>query len=80
MKPIAAVMEERGIAIAELVSGSRLDAKLVKAIVSGNYIPSPGQRQALAAVLGLSASDISWDHAVTVQHLRGNGPQCGRST
>jgi hypothetical protein len=80
MKPIATVMEESGITLAGLVAAAKLDTKLVKAIVAGNYIPSPSQRQALAAALGVSASDVSWDHAVPVQHLRGNGPQCGRST
>ena len=34
----------------------------------------------LAAALGVSTDDISWDHAVPVEHLRGNGPQTGRAT
>jgi transcriptional regulator with XRE-family HTH domain len=80
MKPIARCMEEAGIGLAQLVTASGLDGKLVKAIVSGNYTPSPSQRQRLAAALGVSTGDISWGHAVTVEHLRGNGPQCGRST
>ncbi len=80
MKPIAHYMEEAGITVGQLVTASGLDAKLVKAIASGNYIPSPSQRQRLAAALGVSTDEISWDHAVPVQHLRGNGPQCGRST
>ena len=80
MKAIAQVMEETGISVGELVKSTGLDAKLVKAVVSGNYTPSPSQRQRLAAALGVSTDDISWGHAVAVQHLRGNGPQCGRST
>jgi hypothetical protein len=80
MKPLARHMEEAGISVGQLVTAARLDAKLVKAIVSGNYIPSPSQRQRLAAALGVSSDDISWEHAVPVQHIRGNGPQCGRST
>ena len=80
MKPIARYMEVAGITVAQLGTAAGLDRKLVKAIVSGNYIPSPLQRQRLAAALGLSTDDISWDHAVPVDHLRGNGPQCGRST
>jgi hypothetical protein len=80
MKAIAQVMEETGIGVGELVKSTGLDAKLVKAVVSGNYTPSPSQRQRLAAALGVSTDDISWGHAVAVQHLRGNGPQCGRST
>lgn len=64
----------------QLIAAARLDAKTVKAIVSGNYTPSPIQRERLAAALGVSIDDVSWDHAVAVQHLRGNGPQCGRNT
>jgi ribosome-binding protein aMBF1 (putative translation factor) len=80
MKPIARHLEEAGISVAELVAASGLDAKVVKAIVSGNYTPSPVQRQRLAAALGVSTEEISWGHAVPVEHLRGNGPQSGRST
>jgi hypothetical protein len=80
MQPIAFYMEEAGINLGQLVAATGLDAKLVKAIVSGNYTASPSERQRLAAALGVSTGDISWEHAVPVQHLRGNGPQCGRST
>jgi cyanate lyase len=80
VKSIAHYMEETGIGVGQLVTATGLDAKLVKAIISGNYTPSPSQRQRLAATLGVPADDISWGHAVPVQHLRGNGPQCGRST
>jgi hypothetical protein len=80
MKPIARYLEESGVTIEQLIAASGLDAKSVKAIVSGNYTPSPGQRQRLAAALGLAVEDISWGHAVPVEHLRGNGPQSGRST
>jgi hypothetical protein len=66
--------------IGQLVAAAGLDAKLVKAIVSGNYTPSPSQRKCLAAALGVAIDDISWGHTVPVQYLRGNGPQSGRST
>ena len=80
MKPIARCMEETGISVEQLVTAAGLDAKLVQAIVSGNYTPSPSQRQRLAAALGVPVEEIAWGHAVPVQHMRGNGPQCGRST
>ena len=80
MKPIARYMEDAGISVDQLVAAAGLDAKLVKAIVSGNYTPSPSQRQRLAAALGVSTDDISWGHTVPVEHMRGNGPQSGRST
>ena len=80
MRPIARHLEEMGISIAQLAVAAELDEKLVKAIVNGNYIPSPLQRERLAAALGVSKDDISWGHAVPVEHMRGNGPQSGRPT
>ncbi len=80
MKPITRYLEESGISVAQLVKDTGMDARQVKAIVSGNFTPSPSQRQRLAAALGVPAEEISWDHAVPVEHLRGNGAQCGRNT
>ncbi|HUI77592.1 MAG TPA: helix-turn-helix transcriptional regulator [Bryobacteraceae bacterium] len=80
MKPLAHYMEAAGISVAQLVTITGLDAKLVTAIATGNYTPSPSQRERLAAALGLSKDDISWGHAIPVQHLRGNGSQTGRPT
>jgi transcriptional regulator with XRE-family HTH domain len=73
-------MEEAGMTLDQLVRAAGLDAKLVKAIVNGNFTPSPLQREKLAAALGVSIEDVSWEHSVPVQHMRGNGPQFGRST
>jgi plasmid maintenance system antidote protein VapI len=73
-------MEKQAVSLDDLVAAAGIDAKTVRAIVSGNYTASPAQRQRLAAALGVAIEDISWDHSVEVQYLRGNGPQCGRST
>ena len=72
-------MEEIGMSPEQLVASSGLDVKLVRAIVTGNYTPSPEQRQRLAAAMGLSIEDIAWGHAVPVEHMYGHGPQFGRS-
>lgn len=64
----------------QLAAASGLDSPRVKAIVSGNYTPSPSDRQRLATALGVSIGEIAWGHSVPVEHLRGNGPQSGRST
>ena len=80
VKPVRWYLEQSGITVDELVAASGMEPRLVKAIVSGNYIPSPAQRQRLAGALGIPKEDISWEHAVPVQHIRGNGPQSGRST
>ena len=73
-------MEEIGVSAAQLAATAGLDRKQVDAIARGNFTASPLQRQRLAAALGVSLEDISWDHAVEVQHMRGNGPQTGRDT
>ena len=80
MRPLARHLEALDIGIDQLAAAAGLDVKLVKAIVSGNYTPSPEQRQRLAAAIGVSKDEISWDHAVPVEYLRGNGPQTGRPT
>jgi hypothetical protein len=52
----------------------------VKAIAEGNYTASPSDRRRLAEALAVLIEEIAWGHTVPVEHLRGNGPQCGRST
>ena len=79
MKPIAQCMEDTGVTLDELVKSAGLDANVVQAIVTGNYTPSPTQRQSLASALGVARDDIAWGHTVAVQHLYGHGPQFGRS-
>ena len=79
MQPLARHMEEKGISLDQLVAATGLDAKLVQAIASGNYTASPAQRQRLAAAIGVQVADIAWGHSVPVDHLRGHGPQFGRT-
>ena len=79
MKPIARIMEETGTSLEQLVEASGLERKLVKAIATGNYTPSPTERQRLAAALGVTIDDIAWGHTVPVDHLWGHGPQFGRT-
>ena len=45
---------QAGISATKLAAAAQLDEKLVKAIVNGNYIPSPLQRERLAAALGVA--------------------------
>jgi transcriptional regulator with XRE-family HTH domain len=80
MKAIAAYLEDAGMSVEELVDASGLDKRTVRSIVAGQYTPSPAQRQCLAGALGVPKEAIAWGHTVPVQHLRGNGPQFGRST
>jgi ribosome-binding protein aMBF1 (putative translation factor) len=76
---LAEWMAERGVDLSDLVERSRLDGKIVEAIASNRYTPSPQQRERLAAVLGVDREQIVWGHAAPVEHVYGHGPQFGRS-
>jgi hypothetical protein len=78
-KSVAEWMAERGITLRELIDASKLEDRIAEAIAMGRYTPSPKQRECVAAVLGISAELIRWDHRASVEHLYGHGPQFGRS-
>jgi hypothetical protein len=79
VKPLADWLTARGFAIADLVAATSLDRRVVEAIAAGRYTPSPEQRRALAAALGVEPDQISWGHRAAVEHIHGHGPQFGRS-
>jgi hypothetical protein len=80
MKPLAEALAENGMTVTELVAASGLEGRMIKLLLAGNYTPSPSERARIAAALGVMIDAIAWGHTVPVQHLRGNGPQSGRST
>jgi cyanate lyase len=53
---------------------SGVDEQKVTAIVLGRWTPSPQDRDAIAAVFGLSRDDIAWGHKTPIQHIYGQGP------
>ena len=65
---------ERGIDARQLAERSGLDAQRVAAIVLGRWTPSPQERDAIAAVFGLTRDQIVWGHKIPIQHLYGSGP------
>jgi hypothetical protein len=79
MNSVSQWMHHRGASFDELVERSRLDRKVVEAIVAGRYTPSPVQRERLADALGVGVEEIRWGHTTQVDHMYGHGPQFGRS-
>jgi transcriptional regulator with XRE-family HTH domain len=65
---------ERGLDARQLAERSGVDELRVVAIIHGRWTPSPGDRDRIAAALGLTRDRIMWDHKVPVQHLYGQGP------
>jgi ribosome-binding protein aMBF1 (putative translation factor) len=79
IKTAAAWMQERGVSLPDLVASSKLDERVVEAIVECRYTPSPEQRRRLAAALGVTLEQVAWGHLAPVEHVYGHGPQFGRS-
>ena len=80
MKSLPDLLQENGMSVDQFVDAAGLEPRVAKLLLAGSYTPSPSERQRIAAALGVSIDDIAWGHTVPVQHLRGNGPQSGRST
>jgi lambda repressor-like predicted transcriptional regulator len=78
-KTVAVLLAQRGLDLAQLIQASGLDRRVVEAVVAGRWTPSPQQRQALAAALGVEPDEIAWGHVAPIEHVYGHGPQFGRS-
>ncbi|MBM81785.1 MAG: hypothetical protein CMJ78_14505 [Planctomycetaceae bacterium] len=71
---VAELCRDNEISFEELVERSGMDDQRVKAIVLGRWTPSPKERQAIASVFGVEASEIAWGHKTPIQHIWGHGP------
>jgi len=65
---------EAGITAQQLAERSKLDEQRVLAIVLGRWTPSPDERDAIAAVFGITRDKIAWGHRTPIQHIYGQGP------
>ena len=79
VKSVSQWMAARGLGLAELVAASKLDERVVEAIIQGRYTPSPQQRERLSAALGVRPDQVAWGHVIPVEHMYGHGSQFGRS-
>lgn len=65
---------ESGMDAQRLAQHAGVDEQRVVAIVLRRWTPSPQDRDAIAAVFGLTRDQIAWGHQVDVQHIYGQGP------
>ena len=82
MQPLKNVQElcaEVGLDFRQLAAKAGLEERRVRAIVAGQWTPSPAERDKIAAVFGRTRDEIAWGHQTPVQHLYGHGPQFGRT-
>jgi transcriptional regulator with XRE-family HTH domain len=73
-KNVEELCVERGIDARQLAERSGVDEQRVLAIVLGRWTPSPQERDAIAAVFGLTRDEIIWGHKTPIQHIYGSGP------
>jgi hypothetical protein len=73
-KSVDQLCVEHGIDARVLAERSGVDEQRVAAIVLGRWTPSPADRDAIAAVFGLTRDRIAWGHKTPIQHIYGQGP------
>jgi len=64
-----------GIDARQLAERSSVDEQRVLAIILGRWTPSPQERDAIAAVFGVTRDQIAWGHKTPIQHIYGHGSE-----
>ena len=67
---IDAIFEQRGLTVDQLAKRSGLNVERVLSIVNGRWLPSPKERQAIAAALDLAVADVDWGHSMHPRNVR----------
>jgi transcriptional regulator with XRE-family HTH domain len=73
-KSVAELLVQHQIHWRQLAERSGIDELKVTAIVLGRWTPSPEDRDAIAAVFGVTRDQIAWGHKTPIQHIYGMGP------
>jgi len=73
-RSIAELCAERQLDARQLAELAGLDEQRALAIALGRWTPSPQDRDAIAAVFGLTRDEIAWGHKTPIQHIYGHGP------
>ena len=71
---VAELCVQHSLDVPKLAERCGLDEQRVLAIVLGRWTPSPQERDAIAAVFGLTRDQIAWGHKTPIQHIYGQGP------
>jgi transcriptional regulator with XRE-family HTH domain len=74
IKTIERLCAEHGLDVKQLAERSGVDEQRVLVIALGRWLPSPQERDQIAAVFGLARDQVAWGHKTPIQHLYGSGP------
>ena len=73
-KSVGDLCREQKIDCRRMAERTGLDEQRLLAIIMGRWTPSPGERDKVAAALGVSKEEIAWGHKTPIQHIYGHGP------
>jgi hypothetical protein len=79
LKTVAELCADHDLDCRQLAEKTGLQERRIRAIIQGNWTPSPQERDRVAAAFGLTRDQVAWGHKTVVSHLYGHGPQFGRS-
>jgi hypothetical protein len=64
------LLEQSQTTVETLARTSALEVKRVQAIIDGRWTPSPEERQAIAAALGLPVDQVAFGHNMNARNIR----------
>jgi hypothetical protein len=70
MKSVDVVLEEMQWSLEDLADRCALPIERVEAIVDGRWLPSPAERESIAAAIGMPVAEISWGHTMNPRNVR----------
>jgi len=70
MKTIDVLLEDLDWELERLAEKCELPFDRTAAIVDGRWLPSPQERQKIAAALGVEVSAVSWGHTMSPRNVR----------
>ena len=70
IRTIEHLLEETGLSIDELAEKAKLSIERMEAIGTGRWLPSPAERQRIAAAFGVPVDQVSWGHSMTPRNIR----------
>lgn len=70
MTTIDLLFENSQLTIEDVAERAKLSPDRVEAIAVGRWMPSPSERQRIAAAFGVPVEEVSWGHSMDPRNIR----------